>query len=146
MFKHTRTDVCKATGFADVLLVFDIGNGIITDKRSFRNEYDAMAYLNSSKHTYIFCMLERYLQRQQELFADFNIYNTARKLKALETCLNEVKAIYPFTLKQICSRVQELRIELHDILPSINNPHYEKTQEHLSDILFFCKTELQTKI
>lgn len=141
MFKLFPVHVCEKTGFAEVSLIFNIGNGLISDKHSFRSQDSARKYITSSKRSYVLLMLERYINRQRGLFADFAIYNRKEKLIALEICLKKLTEVQHFDTLDICKNILEMEKELNLILPSINSCFYTVASDHLSHLISFCKDE-----
>lgn len=142
MFKSLSPVICPVSGITDIYLIYDTGNSIQSDKRSFRSREDAEEYIRSSKHSYILLMIEKYINKQHQQFSEFKTYNTPNKRHSLQICLTHLFSFHALSLHPLCKSILNIEADLYNLLPGPKSYSYDQSREQLTDILLFCKSEL----
>ena len=142
---NVNSIVHGADGAVDVELVFDIGRGIVTDQRRFDDIENALAYIDSSKKSFILFSLEHYIYRCKKITQTTNLafYKITARLESLDNLERFLWWAQDEPLQKIVPLVIRLEADLKTIEVLNDNPDYSGLNSIRDSIIAFCQEELK---
>ena len=139
MFCEVSIDICRFTGFADVLF-----NG---KKTGFRSKQDAVFFIEKKKKEQILETFNKYVNHKRILQETGHraFYQTISRCDSLDKCIRMKDVLPGYKLQGVLKVILSLEKDLHNILPAPKNPSYEPERGKLIEMMVFCKSEIKNQ-
>ena len=145
LLEVTSFKVDQITGFTDLEVVFDIGTGEKSERRSYQKEDSAREFIAHIKRDYILVMFSNFVNHSLILYETGNraFYKTPERLASLDRCKNANVYFQDLVMQEICKYILRIEEDLRRILPSPNNVSYSSSEERLMNMIVFSKKVIQ---
>jgi len=143
MLQIAKYETEPITGFTDVIVLYNTGNGAKTASHSFAKPENARNYVNSFKHDYILLMFENFVRAIKLAREDEKYYKTIDKDHAYTRLSNCFLVSQKATIEQISRNVLNLKDEFFTCLPGAKHSKLDLLETIVSQIIAFAKKELK---
>lgn len=140
---NVNSIVHGADGAVDVELVFDIGRGIVTDQRRFDDIEAALAYIDSSKKSYVLFSLEHFIYPCKKISQTTNLpyYKSIARLESFDKLERFLWWAQDQPLTLILATVRRLEKDLAGIEILKDHEDYAWLTTIRDYFIAFCKEE-----
>lgn len=140
IYEVEKFESCPVIGSTDILVSWDIGKGIHTEKRFFHNEANAFHYILGEIKEAIFSRYRDYIKRCRNLYEGGNgVYHTIAKDQAFDFFRKTLNDLWEKDLHAMLRNIEALRDKLHQILPGEKHSYYPKLHDEVIEICAFAK-------